>query len=116
MEQQMKDGAHTLPVGKNTLMAALAYVGPLIIVSYLAAKDDPFVKFHIKQGLVLFVIEAALWVLSSFLWWFFVQLWMVWQVVNLALLVLSILGIVNAVQGNEKELPLIGGFSKHFPI
>jgi hypothetical protein len=43
----------------NKLMGILAYIGPLIIVSYLVAKDDPFVKFHIKQGLVLFVIEIA---------------------------------------------------------
>lgn len=97
---------------KNTLMAALAYVGPLIIVSYIVAKDDPFVKFHIKQGLVLFVVEVALWVVGMMMY----MLWPLIQVVNLAVIVFSIIGIVNSVQGNEKELPLIGGFGKHFPI
>ena len=115
-EKHMPDPAHTLPMSKNTLMAILAYVGPLIIVSYLTAKDDSFVKFHIRQGLVLFAIEVVLWLLTSQFWLLFLSFMMVWQLVHLALIVFSIIGIVNAVQGNEKELPLIGSFAKHFPI
>ena len=98
---------------KNILMAILSYLGPLVIVSYLTAKEDPFVRFHIKQGLVLFVIEAAVWVVGSMLMY---QFWMFVNIINLGTLVLSIVGIVNAVQGQEKELPLVGQFSKHFPI
>ncbi len=100
-------------VQKNTLMAVLAYIGPLVIVSYVTAKDDPFVKFHIKQGLVLFVIEVATWFLIGSMMY---QLWMLVNIINLGTLVLSIIGIVNAVQGQEKDLPLVGQFSKHFPI
>jgi uncharacterized membrane protein len=95
--------------GKNTLMAILAYVGPFILVSYLTAKDDPFVKFHIKQGLVLVVIELIVWILIRMFW----TLWPL-QIVNLLVLVLSILGIINAAQGKEKALPVVGGYSEHF--
>ena len=98
---------------KNVLMAVLAYIGPLVIVSYLTAKDDPFVKFHIKQGLVLFVIEVATWFLLGMMMY---QMWMFVNLINLGTLVLSVIGIVNAIQGQEKELPLVGQFSKHFPI
>jgi uncharacterized membrane protein len=101
---------------KNVLMGILAYLGPLVIVSYIVAREDPFVKFHIKQGLVLFVIEVGLWILSGFFWMLFYQFWMIWQIVNIALFILAILGIVNAVQGNEKELPLVGSFAKNFNI
>ena len=97
---------------KNTLMAILAYIGPLVIVSYLVAKDDPFVKFHIKQGLVLIVIEIATDVVGMMIW----QLWPLLQLVNLAVLVLAIIGIVAAAQSKEKELPLVGQFSSYFPI
>ena len=100
---------NTIP--KNTVMAILAYLGPLIIISYVAAKDDPFVKFHIKQGLVLLVIEFIVWALSMFI---FLPFLVLWQLLNLATLVLSIVGIVNAIKGREKELPLIGGYAKHF--
>ncbi|MBI1755245.1 hypothetical protein HY250_01765 [Candidatus Azambacteria bacterium] len=32
--------------GNKTLMGILAYLGPLVIVSYVTSKDDAFVKFH----------------------------------------------------------------------
>ena len=103
------------PLGpsKNIAMAVLAYIGPLVIISYLTAKDDMFVKFHIKQGLVLFVAEIVLWFVGMTM---FYSLWMILNLINLGLLVFSILGIINAVQGQEKELPLVGQFSKYFPI
>jgi len=114
MEQQNPSPAPTTPVENkpqtNVLMGALAYLGPLVIVSFLVAKDDPFVKFHIKQGLVLFVIEVVMWFLSSFMY----QLWYVANIINLAVLVLAIIGIINAVQKQQKELPLVGSLSKYF--
>lgn len=97
---------------KNVLMAVLAYIGPLVIVSYVTAKDDAFVKFHIGQGLVLFVIELGAWILGMMMW----QLWPLFSIVNLATIILSIIGIINAVKNKEEELPLVGKFSKHFPL
>lgn len=97
----------------RTLMGVLSYLGILVIIPILMAKDDSFVKFHIKQGVVLLIIEIAVWfVLSTFMW----QLWMVWQLINLVTLVLAIIGVVNVVQGKEKELPLIGSLAHHLPF
>lgn len=98
------------PMHKNTLMAVLAYIGPLVIISYAMANNDPFVKFHVKQGLVLIVISLAMWVFRSMMWNFF----MIFNLVHLAVFVLAIIGIINAVQGKEKELPLVGTFAKYF--
>ena len=97
---------------KNVLMAVLAYIGPLVIVSYVTAKDDAFVKFHIAQGLVLFVIEVGVWVLGMMMW----QLWPLFSIINLATFILSIIGIINAVKGKEEPLPVVGKYSKHFPL
>ncbi|MBY0538913.1 hypothetical protein K2P56_00570 [Patescibacteria group bacterium] len=94
----------------STVMAALAYIGPLVIVSYIVAKDTPFVKFHIKQGLVLLVIEVALWFLGGMLWAFIPFM----GLINLVVLVFAIMGIINAVNKKEQELPLVGSFAKHF--
>ena len=96
----------------NKLMGILAYLGPLVIISYVVAKDDPFVKFHIKQGLVLLVIEAIVWILGMFVY----TLWPLIQIVNLATIILTIIGIINVVGGKEKELPVVGKYSSHFPI
>ncbi|MDO8548496.1 MAG: hypothetical protein Q7R71_02385 [bacterium] len=97
---------------KNTLMGVLCYLGPLVIVSYIVAKDDPFVKFHIKQGLVLLVIELVVYAIGMFMW----QFWPLYQIINLATFILSIVGIVNVVQGYEKELPIVGSFGQSFKI
>ncbi len=99
-------------VDNTTLMAILAYIGPLVIIPFLTSKDIPFVKFHIKQGLVLAVGEILLYVLASVIW----MLWPIVGIINLGFVVLSILGIVNVVNKKEAEIPLLGQFSKHFNI
>ena len=93
-------------------MGVLAYLGILVVIPFLLSKDDPFVKFHIKQGLVLVAIELAVWLVGMAMW----QLWMILQIVNLGTIVLAIVGIVNVVHHKEQELPLVGQFAKHFPI
>ena len=97
---------------KNTLMGVLCYLGPLVIIPLIVAKDDAFVKYHVKQGLVLLVIEVVVYALGMFMW----QLWALYQLVNLATFILSIVGIINVVQGQEKELPVIGQFGRSFKI
>ena len=101
-----------MDAGHNrTLMAVLAYLGILIIIPFLMAKNDPFVKFHIKQGLVLVIVEVILWVIGGMFIW---QLWGVIQLINLATIVFAIIGIVNVINHKEQELPLIGGLAKNF--
>src|SRR3979490_697751 len=108
----METNPQTPPQGNkpNVMMAILAYIGPLIIISYLTVNDDPFVKFHIKQGLLLFIGSLIVWALSSFFWSF----WMFINIINLAIFILAIIGIINAAKGEQKELPLVGHFAKNF--
>lgn len=95
---------------KNTLMAILSYIGPLVVISFLVAKHDPFVKYHIKQGLLLFIAEVASWMLAVTLLIFLPLL----QLINLAILVFAVIGIINAAQGKEKPLPLVGHLARSF--
>lgn len=113
MDEQKQESA--APTGqhhpeKNTLMAILAYIGPLIVVSYLLAKDDAFVKFHIKQGLLLVVAEVATWMIAMTIWVLFPLL----QLVNIIILIFAVIGIVRAAKGETKELPLIGHLATNF--
>lgn len=90
----------------NLIMGILCYLGPLVIVPYLMAKDEPFVHFHLKQGVVLAVIEIALYVLSmTMLFW---SIWGLVSLLNLGCMILSIVGIIYVVQKKEEPLPLIG--------
>lgn len=97
------------PVGKNTLMAVLAYLGILIVVPLLTeAYKEPFVKFHVKQGVVLIIF----YVIGFFIGMIPILGWLIGWLVWLAALILIIIGIVNAASGAEKELPAIGHFAE----
>jgi uncharacterized membrane protein len=100
----------TVTVDNSTILGVLAYVGPLVVISYLIGKDIPFVKFHIKQGLIILCIEIVAWLLMTFSW----RMWMFVNLIDLITLVLSILGIINVVQHKEKELPVVGQFGRNF--
>ena len=102
---------HSVKPEHRKLMSVLAYLGILIVIPFIMAKYDPTVKFHIKQGLVLFVIEAVVWMISTMM---LGSLFQLLRLVNFFTLVLAIVGIVNVVQDKQKELPLVGSFAKHF--
>lgn len=104
--------------GNNSMvMGILAYLGILVIIPLLVAKDDAFVKFHVKQGLVLCVGWVALWFIGSMSYGLmFGMLAPIISLINLAIIVLSIIGIINVVKKAEKELPLVGSLAKHLPI
>ncbi len=99
----------------NMVMAILAYLGILIVVPFLTdAKNDPFVKYHIKQGLTLIIFEVATWFIGMVLVFMPYLGYLVGLVLWLATIVLIIIGIANAAQGKEQELPVIGQYAKRF--
>lgn len=109
METQNNNSSNT--ANNNMLMCILSYLGILVIIPFLMAKNDASVKFHLKQGIVL----AGIWVAAYLLGMFTYVLWPVLQLVNFALIILSIIGIINVVQGHEKPLPLVGSLVSYIP-
>jgi uncharacterized membrane protein len=105
-------------VESRTLMSVLAYIGILVLVPYFSgdAKKDEFVKFHTQQGMVLLVIEITLFVLAAIVSRVVPMLSIFGVLIGVGLLILSVLGVVNATKGEKKELPLVGAFGKKFKI
>lgn len=98
------------PKGKNTGMAILAYI--IFFIPLLTdAKKDPFVKYHIKQGLVIFIAWIIVYILGYIIPW---QFWIIDRLLNLAVFVLMIIGIIAASKGQEKPLPIIGKLGEQF--
>ncbi len=95
-------------IQNNKIMAVLAYIGILFLVPLLAAKDSKFARFHVNQGLVLFLADIIVGIASGILVWIPIIGWLISLVLSIALFVFMIIGIVNAAQGQAKELPLIG--------
>lgn len=110
----------TTAVSSNTGMAILAYLGILVIVPFFTdAKNDPFVKFHIKQGLALIIAWIVMGIVSVVMGMavaipslFFLSFLI--PLIDLGLLIINIIGIINAATGKQKELPVIGSFARGF--
>jgi uncharacterized membrane protein len=92
----------------------LGYILPFLFFLPLlseSSKSNAFARFHANQQLILLIAVVGLYAIHNVLYiilmagGFFII-----QILNLAILVLAILGIVNAAQGQMKELPVIGKF------
>jgi len=110
INQPIKENKEKSVKEKNTGMAILAYI--IFFIPLLTdAKKDPFVKYHVKQGLLIFIFWVIVWVLGYFIPW---QLWIIERLLNLAGFVLMIVGIISASKGEQKPLPIIGKFGEQF--
>lgn len=54
-------------VQNNKAMGILSYLGILVLIPILAAKDSPFARYHANQGLVLLLCEVGFSVASMIL-------------------------------------------------
>lgn len=93
----------------STLMGVLCYLGILVLIPYFSGGKSDFVKFHAGQGLTLFILEIVTWLLFGMI---IPGLWIIGNILNLVWLVLSIMGIVNVVNNQKKELPVIAQLTK----
>ena len=88
------------------VMAALAYL--IFFIPLLAAKESKFAMYHANQGFNLFLLFLAVNVIGMlvpFLGWFIIA-----PLGTVLSLVLMVMGILNAMNGVEKELPVIGKY------
>ena len=91
------------------IVAYLTWVG--LLIAFLAG-DKENSKFHINQSLVITLAEVALSVIigvGSIIPIVNIIIGIAGSVAGIALFVFWIMGFVNALQGVEKPLPLIGG-------
>jgi uncharacterized membrane protein len=95
-------------VEENKLVAALSYLGVLVAVPLFLKRESPYCQFHAKQGLALLIV----WIVGSVVFWFPLIGW----AAALVVLVLNIIGLVKALQGEKWEMPIIGDLAKKINI
>ena len=91
------------------MYAVLAYVSIFCIVPLIIKKNNAFVLSHGRQGLVLFVFEAATLVISIVFPWVFRPLLFI-------LFGFSFWGMVMAIRGQSVELPVIARIAEKITI
>ena len=100
-------------INQNKVMAVLAYIGILVLIPIFAAKNSKFARFHSNQGLLLCIVSLAMSVINIVLGEIpviGVILGIASGLISLVVFVLAIIGIINAVQGKAKELPIVGKY------
>jgi uncharacterized membrane protein len=109
--------ADAADVEQNKIFGVLSYLPPLLfLVGLLAARQSKFAMYHCNQGLVLtlaaFAVSIANMILDHILVFIPVLGWLMMAALSLGIfigiIVLVIMGIINAVNGVCKPLPLIG--------
>ena len=94
----------------NKVMGILAYLGILVLVPILAAKESPFARFHANQGLLLLIAYVAFYIIFFILMSISLTLGAIFSILSIGFIVFIVIGIINAVKGEMKELPIIGKY------
>lgn len=90
----------------NKWICAIAYI--IFFIPLLADRDNEGYIFHTNQGLNLFLLSVAITtvgIVVPALGWFLIL-----PIGTLYCSVLTIIGIINAVNQTNKELPLVGRY------
>ena len=96
--------------GNRTLMMILAYLPPLTIIPFLVEQADPEVRWHARHGLVLLGLDIAVVVFLTILGWLPIVncvVPFVGAAMMLGLLVLHVLAIVKAINGERLKIPVL---------
>ena len=93
------DNNPSAPSGNGKLYAILSYICPLWLIGLLAEpeKNDPYVKNHVNNGIVLSICGVVCGIIPVIGW-----------IASIAVLVFAIMGIVAAAQDQQFTIPLIG--------
>lgn len=97
----------TKPNAEQMVFGILSYLGILVLIPLLIKKDDDFVHFHAKQGLIMLLIWIAIWIITLIP----VIGWVFGSLLYIALLLVSLIAIVKVLMGQKWEIPIVSTYA-----
>ena len=87
-------------------LCMLSYLGIFALYALVINKEDADIRFHVNQAMCLqvFILIASLVNIIPFLGW------IAFGVACIMYIVFTIMGILNAKNGVQKELPIVGKY------
>ena len=107
---------------EDRVLLVFAYLGPLALFTLLASRKE-FVKWHAKQGIVVSTATVGLYlafravhiVLTKIAWPVIGDLfWIAVGFVGLGLILVTLLCIVRALDGERFRVPILGDLADQF--
>ena len=94
------------------VQSILSYIGILWLVAYFGGKQErnDLSKYHLKQGLGLFITAVVFNLCAGVLLTIVPSLTFVLTIVGFVFLILMVLGIITAANEVKKPVPVIGKF------
>lgn len=99
----------------NKTLSIISYITIIgWLVAYFVGKDnaDSLLKYHLKQSFALFIVTLVFSVALNIIANIFPFLGFL-SIISLAIWILAILGIINAINENEKPIPVIGKWAEN---
>lgn len=96
------------------VVAYITLIGFIVAIIMHGSNKTKLGSYHLKQALGLIAVAVASWILMmiiAFIPFVNLLLFILAPVIYIGILVLLIMGIIAAANGQEKPLPLIGGLS-----
>ena len=88
-------------IEEGKALAVISYFWLISLIVLLVKKDNEFVLFHARQGLVLAIL-ATVFSLIPIIGW----------LLNIVVIIFAIVGIVKALAGEIWKMPLLGDFAQ----
>ncbi|MBR9701187.1 hypothetical protein GOV11_04955 [Candidatus Woesearchaeota archaeon] len=94
-------------MAKKTTGNGLAIVAYITLIGWIIAlllnmdKKNPLVRYHLRQSLLLMIMWMVTWFVPKIGW-----------LLGLFVFVLWILGLINAINGVKKPVPLVGEYAE----
>lgn len=94
----------------ETMTAVLSYLGFLVLIPLLSIekkKRNDFIKFHMQQGLNLFIIEIILVVVFAILGSILGIFGIIGNILYVLFVILSIIALIKAVNKEKWPIPIV---------
>ncbi len=112
-ESMPSSSSETIEQSKDTrILAAIGYLWILCLLPLLGKRESGFAQHHGKQGLVLTIASFIIWLVA----WVPVVGWLIGFFGTIGLLILTVTGIQNAMQGKYWEMPVLGKYARQIKL
>ena len=104
-------------MAKNDNSKLYAFLGVLLtvigfIIVYATQKKDKYAMFYAKQGLILFLF----WIIVAIVGWIPIIGWILGIIGWILLVIAWIIGLIYSLSGEQKDIPVIGVYSKFIKL
>jgi len=97
---------------EERVLSAIGYAGVLFLIPLFLKKDSHYCQFHGKQGFVLFMA----WIVNTMIAIIPILGWLIAFFGSIFLIVITLMAIFKAINGEQWVLPLIGEYAENLHV